>query len=173
MLVRMKKVSGGLVLTCLRQGSRAEIQRTGHGGFFALHDLLHYAVETTLGFDQAFLGLMASGWSFENFTRHDDPRYRPVPPQAVVAEHLVGILSQHLGDYPFADEKVLELLTEEINGDLAAIASEGAVSMPTLSAADVASIYTTYQELAGRWAALPLDEHLELAFPATPVHPGQ
>jgi hypothetical protein len=172
MLVRMKKISGGLVLTCLREASQAEVQRTGHGGFFALHDLLHYAVETTLGFDRAFLGLMASGWSFENFTRHDDPRYRAVSTQAVVAEHLVGILSQHLRDYSSEDDEFLELLSGEINRDLAAIASERGVAMPTLSAADVASIYATYQALAERWAKLPVGEHLELAFPATRVHSG-
>jgi hypothetical protein len=73
MLIRIKKIDDGVVMACLRDGHEAEVQRTRHGGFFALHDLLHYSVETVLGFDQAFLGLMASGWSFENFTRHDDP----------------------------------------------------------------------------------------------------
>ena len=68
MIIRMKKTGEGVVLACLRDGGEPEIQRTGHGGFFALHDLLHYSVETTLGFDEGFFGLMASGWSFDDFT---------------------------------------------------------------------------------------------------------
>src|SRR5579862_5200573 len=113
MRMRMKKLADGVVLACLRDRHGAEVQRTSQGGFFALHDLLHYAVESTLRFDEAFLGLMESGWSFDNFTRHDDPRYRPLPAQAHIAEHLVNILSLHLRDADAADSELVELLADE------------------------------------------------------------
>jgi len=159
-------------MTCLRDGQEAEIQRTRHGGFFALHDLLHYSVETVLRFDEAFLGLMASGWSFENFTRHDDPRHRPVPAQALIAEHLVGVLSLHVRDSALEDDELVELLTDEINSELAAAMAGCGIAAPKLVVADVASIYQTFNELARRWAALPRGDHLELSFP--PVHfPGR
>jgi hypothetical protein len=167
MLIRMKKVGEGVVMTCLREGHDAEIQRTGHSGFFALHDLLHYSVETTLGFDEAFLGLMASGWSFTNFTRHDEPRHRPVSAQALIAEHMVGVLSLHLHDPAWEDAELLELLTEEINQDLAAAMGGCGIPAPKLAAADVATVFQTFDGLARRWAALPLGDHLELPFPPT------
>jgi hypothetical protein len=75
MIIRMKKTGEGVVLACLRDGGQPEVQRTGHGGFFALHDLLHYSVETTLGFGEGFFGLMASGWSFDELAR----RWAEVP----------------------------------------------------------------------------------------------
>jgi len=153
-------------MTCLREGRQPEIQRTGHGDFFALHDLLHYSVETTLGFNEAFFGLLASGWSFDNFTRHDDPRYRRPPAQSIIAEHLVGILSLHFADPASEDEGLLELVTEEINRDFAAAAANcGAV--PILTAADVGAIRRKFDELAQRWMEMPLGEHLELRFPPT------
>jgi hypothetical protein len=37
--------------------------------FFPAHDLLHYAVETTLGFHEAFFGLLAAGWAIDDFSR--------------------------------------------------------------------------------------------------------
>ena len=52
MLIRLKKVRDGVVLSCIRDGGAA-VQRTGHGGYFALHDLMHYAAETVLGCGRA------------------------------------------------------------------------------------------------------------------------
>ena len=165
MLIRLKKTSDGVVMTCLREGHAPEIQRTAHDGFFALHDLLHYAVETTLGFDEAFLGLIASGWTFENFTRRDDPRFRPLPPQALAAEHIVNLFSLALREALPQDQELVELLTEEINRDLAAAMRDSGIAVPTLAAGDVATITKTFDELSRRWAALPVGDALELDFP--------
>ncbi|HTV47979.1 MAG TPA: hypothetical protein VMG59_06005 [Phycisphaerae bacterium] len=120
MLIRLKKTHEGVVLACLRKAGDAEIQRTGHNGFFAPHDLMHYSVETTLGYHEAFFGLVSSGWSFKNFTRHDDPDYRPPPPQADMAENIVAVLSMHVRDAVLDDPEILSMVTEEINSDLAA-----------------------------------------------------
>ena len=32
-----------------------------------LHDLIHYVVETTLGYREAFFGLLAAGWDIQDF----------------------------------------------------------------------------------------------------------
>lgn len=165
MLIRMKKTGDGVVMACLREGHAPEIQHTAHDGFFALHDLLHYAVETALGFDEAFLGLIASGWSFENFTRRDDPRYRPLPPQALAAEHIVNIFSLALREAVPQDQELLELLTDEINRDLAAAMRDCGTAAPNLTVGDVATICKTFGELSRRWAALPVGGELQFAFP--------
>ena len=165
MLIRLKKTHDGVVLACLRKAGDAEIQRTGHDGFFASHDLMHYSVETTLGYNEAFFGLMASGWSFRNFTRHDDPNYRPPPPQSDLAENIVAVLSMHLRDASLNDPDVLSIVTEEINRDLAASMSRSIVCPPVLTEAQIAAIYRRFDGLFRRWKALPTGEHLELPFP--------
>ncbi len=165
MLIRLKKLRDGVVLSLVREGAGPSVQRTGHQGFFALHDLLHYAAETVLGYDRAFFGLMAAGWSFENFTRHDDPNHRPIPDQAIIAEHLVGTLTRHHRDASGRDPDSLVILAEDINADLTASLSRSGTAPPTLTAPQIAAIYDRFDRLAAQWAALPVGGHLELDFP--------
>ncbi len=165
MVIRLKKTRDGVVLSCLREGWPAAVQRTRHGGFFAWHDLMHYAVETTLGFHEAFFGLMAAGWSFETFGDKDDPRYLKMPAQALWAEMLVGILSRQYQDCSM-DEELLPLWTEEVNTELAA--SLGNAGMPPLKVetAQLLEICRRLRELAEEWAAVPVGGHMEVSFAA-------
>ena len=165
MQIRLKKTSAGVTLACVGDDGRAAVQRTGHRGFFAYHDLLHYAVETTLGLHEAFFGLMAAGWSFENFTRRDDPNYRPLPHEAQFAEHLVGLLSLRLKDLASPDPDVRALLAEELNHDLTAAGHKSDFAPRPLTAADLGAIHETYDHLLQRWSALAVGDHLELSFP--------
>ena len=164
MLIRLKKVRDGVVLSCIRDGGAA-VQRTGHGGYFALHDLMHYAAETVLGCGRAFFGLLAAGWTFGNFTRRDDPEYRPLPDEAIMVEHLVGSLSRHERDAAGLDEESLAILTDDVNADVAASMKGTGIPPPVLTAAQVRAIYERFEELAGRWSRLEIGAHLELRFP--------
>ncbi len=166
MLIRLKKVQSGVVLSCIRDNASVAVQRTGHEGFFALHDLMHYAIETVLGIRVGFFGLMASGWEFENFTRRDDPRYRPIPPEAIVAENLVGTFYSRLADVRSGDTQIACLLAEEINADMAAIVAKSATPWQPLSVAQVTEVCTVFNELARRWALVGEGEHMQLEFPA-------
>lgn len=164
MIITLKKVRDGVVLSCIRDRGAAAVQRTGHGGFFALHDLMHYAIETTLGFDRAFFGLVAAGWDFSTFGDKADPRYRSTPWQALHAEHLVNILTQQYRDSLWRDDDLLPLWTDDINRALAAVAPDAAPLTP----AQLAAICRAFRGLADRWAAVPMGEHLELRFPPGP-----
>lgn len=59
-----KKPDGSAALSLRRADGSVTWQRQEgiQGRCFPLHDLTHYAVETVLGLDQAFFGLVASGW---------------------------------------------------------------------------------------------------------------
>src|SRR5262249_54727903 len=153
----LKKLRDGVVLACLRDGDAAAVQRTGHQGFFALHDLMHYAVETTLGLNEAFFGLMASGWEFESFTRRDDPKYRPLPAQAVMPEHLVGTLTRFHRDARVRDPELLAILTDDVNSDLAASMGPDAAP-PTLTPAQVVAIYDRFDTVAQQWVEVPVGD---------------
>ena len=167
MLVRFKKTRDGVVLTCLRSASRggAAVQRSAHGGFFALHDLMHYAAETTLGRNRSFFGLLASGWDFSAFSDHDDQRYRTLPDEARTTEHLVAVLSRHAQDPAELGDDLLPLLTDEINRELVASLADSGLEPPVLTPAQVHAIFDRFANLARAWAATPIGDHLELLFP--------
>lgn len=161
MVIRMKKVRDGVVLSCLREGGGVDVQRTGHGGFFALHDLMHFAVETTLEAQEAFFGLMAAGWSFEAFSDKNDPRYATLPTEAIHVENLVGLLLQRLSDRSWEDPELAPVMAEDVSREMAVI-----MAVPlAIEAADLTRIFRRFWELAARWKALPQGEHLELEFP--------
>ncbi|HEY5060709.1 MAG TPA: hypothetical protein VII52_04185, partial [Gemmatimonadaceae bacterium] len=70
LIIRIKKKSdGSAALSCIRaDGTTTWQQQNGKlGRFFPLHDLTHYAVESVLGFRNAFYGLVASGWDLADF----------------------------------------------------------------------------------------------------------
>lgn len=161
MIIRLKKVRDGVVLSCIGHRGGPAVQRTGHGGFFALHDLMHFAVETTLELRQAFFGLVADGWSFETFSDKHDPGYQDLPEEAIQVENLVGLLTQRLSDQAWRDPELVEVIADELNREMMSI-----MAVPLrVEPADVAAIYGRFWELAARWKALSVGEHLELDFP--------
>jgi hypothetical protein len=87
-----KKADGSAALSCRRPDGSITWQRQDGrlGRFFPLHDLTHYAVETELGLDRAFYGLVAAGWDLTDFARPGAPA--KLTPEAGLAELLVGFL---------------------------------------------------------------------------------
>ena len=87
-----KRADGGAVLRCTRADGSVTWQRQEgrQAAFFPLHDLTHHAVETTLGYRRGFLGLVADGWELADTTGKGGRG--PLPPEAVLVEHLVGLL---------------------------------------------------------------------------------
>ena len=85
-----KKKDGAGVLRCIRADGSVSWQKQAsrHAPFFALHDLTHIAVESTLGFRNGFFGLIAQGWEMEE-TEGKSPR-GPLPREAVQVEQIVG-----------------------------------------------------------------------------------
>lgn len=155
----LRRASGG-VLRCLRaDGTTAfQTQSERHAPFFALHDLTHFAVETTLGYKNAFYGLIAQGWSIDD-TEGGGPR-GPLPPEALEVEVFVGMLdAERAGGVPWT--------VDEFN-DFAALhaAAQGHSPPRRLSPAEYAAIKSRRAELFARWAAVAPGESLMLDFPA-------
>ncbi len=174
----MKKLESGVVLSCLREGAPAAVQRSGYGGFFAAHDLMHYAVETTLGVRRAFFGLMAEGWSFETFGNRNDPRYRAMPAEAGLVERLVDVLLRHVGNGAWRDDEPAEdrrdagppvslqaLWVDDVNRELAAVLDGTASAGFQIEGDRLLAICRTFDDLLRRWADVPVGGHFELAFP--------
>jgi hypothetical protein len=142
-----KRPDGGGLLRCVRaDGSTTwQKQESRHAPFFALHDLTHFAVESTLGFKHGFFGLIAAGWDVED-TTGQGPRGE-LPKEAVEVEQIVGLLD--------AERASAALMTaEEFNG----------YATRQVTQQDLLRVRAKRGELFAQWSALAAGATLELTF---------
>lgn len=144
-------------LTCLRDDGSVTQARL-HAGFGAYHDLTHYAVETTLGYTEAFYGLVAGGRDIDSFGTKNGVSH-PIPPVAAFTELITGLVQGIC--LPSGDMTVDEMLATLRES----AETEGFASLP-ISAAQLAQILHLRDILWARWDALPPGDTMELCFPA-------
>src|SRR5919197_2091629 len=129
-----------------------------HTGYGPAHDLAHYVIESTLGLDEGFLGLVASGWEIRDFEVKG--AVARLPPEALFAESAAGELSrQHLMGQPStpADFNWTIRQTLERSG------SRG-YATPVIDADTLERIRARLLDLHLQWLALPIGETLVLSF---------
>jgi hypothetical protein len=147
----VKRADGAGVLRCTRDDGSVtwQKQKDGHARFFALHDLTHYAVETTLGLKRGFFGLLKEGWDIDD-TQGKGPR-GPLPRDAMEAERIVGLLDgERISGTIWTIEEF-----HEFAGDVTDIAHR-------LTPETIAAIKKRRSELFEQWAAVPAGESLKL-----------
>ncbi len=157
--IRIKKSRDGSgALSCMRANGSItwQRQREGLAGFFARHDLTHYAVETVLGYRKGFFGLVADGWDLTDFGA-PWPR-GPLPVDLDPSEVIVGLLAVEAAS---GAEWTAAAFSEQ-----AAASGSRAGSQPPLllTEGQLAAIRHRLRELFERWEALPPGETLELTF---------
>lgn len=161
--IQLKRMADGCAaLTCTRaDGSIIWQRQSGQRGLvFPTHDLTHYTVETVLGYERGFYGLLAAGWEFGDFSA-PWPR-GPIPMEARGVELLVGLFETERrmgGGWTAA-----ELRSQ---GELYAASQRAGrkhVVMPSLTDESVAGIHALQGKLLGSWAATKPGETLELSF---------
>ena len=142
-----KRADGSGVLRCTRaDGSVTWQKQRRHAAHFALHDLTHFAVESTLGYRRGFFGLISEGWEIEETTGKGS-RGR-LPPEATEVERIVGMFDM-----------------ERASGALVT-AEDFATHAPRhLTDADIVRVRTRRGELFSRWSAVEPGGTLELRFP--------
>jgi len=157
MLIQLKKGRDGpSTLACVRaDGTRTWAREHP---FFPLHDLTHFAVESVLGFDEAFFGLIAAGWEIDDFAKPGAGAR--MPHQAVLAEHIVGVLDR---------ERTLPrpMTAAEVNEALiASVPVRTSEHFQPITAAQLEEIRELWRNLATRWRQLAQGGTLEILFPA-------
>jgi len=158
MRIQLKKGRDGpATLACVRaDGSRTWGKEHP---FFPVHDLTHCAVESVLGFDEAFFGLIARGWDIDDFAK---PRAsRTMPFQSIVAEHVAGV---------FDRERALPapLSVGEFNETVfASLPAVQRVAFQPLTDVQVSRVRELRSTLEERWHALPVGATLVVEFPAS------
>jgi hypothetical protein len=155
-----RRTDDGTVLRCVRDDGSVswQHQRGARARFFPLHDLAHYAVETTLGARQGFYGLVAAGWEIDDTTGKG--ARGPLPEEALAIENLVGLLDRERASG--ATWTAVEM------NDAATLhaTTHGHPIPPPVDDATLARIRERTRELHARWMAVEPGETLELVFPA-------
>ena len=77
-------------LTCVREDGSITWAYLHRG--FVHHDFAHYVVETTLGFENAFFGLVAKGHDIPDFSEPKGQRPFDIPKEAMDTEPIVALL---------------------------------------------------------------------------------
>ncbi|MEY2508413.1 MAG: hypothetical protein QOH01_2742 [Verrucomicrobiota bacterium] len=153
-----KQADGGALLRCVRaDGSTTWQKQEGdRAGFFPLHDLTHYAVETELKFRRGFYGLIAEGWEIADTT--GKTARGSLPEETLEVEYLVSAFSaERAGGIPAT--------AEEFNELAATFASAKGMRSPRpLTDEDMARVRGRFAELATQWRALPTGSTLKLPF---------
>ena len=95
MIIRFKKGKNQWkhrpdTLTCVRDDGSVTWAHLHRG--FVLHDFAHYVVETTLGFKNAFFGLVAKGHDIPDFSEPQGSRPFEIPKEATDIEPIVALL---------------------------------------------------------------------------------
>lgn len=151
---------GDVVLRCTRaDGSTTWQRHRGHQArFFPLHDLVHLAVESTLGARDGFWGLVAAGWEIEETTGKG--ARGPLPDETVVVEQLVNLFSlERTGGATPPDAAGFRAVMREVM-------SAGAPWpwTPRIDDAALAATRAAIDALHDRWARTPTGATLALRF---------
>jgi len=151
-----KRKDGNVVLKCVRaDGSETwQKQEKAQAAFFPFHDLTHFAVESELGLDSAFFGLIASGWTIEETGQRGSAAV--LPSDALFAESVVGTLdTERAGGQRWT--------AKEFNDTIALKWSTTGRTVPrVLTDDEILRIRKTRAELFERWRSLRSGETLEL-----------
>ena len=159
MVIRIKKgADGRTALSCTRADGTTTWQRLegGQAAFFPRHDLTHYAVETVLGHQKGFYGLVAAGWDLSDFGT-PWPRGK-LPADANLTEMIVGFfdMERSSGEFGTADE---------LNATVSAFCKEnGLPEAEPLSEDDLGRVRQKRGELFVKWDAVGPGDALELPF---------
>lgn len=135
-------------------------QSGSRGPVFPIHDLTHYAVETVLGYERGFYGLLAAGWEFGDFSAPWP--HGPIPCEAREAELVVGLFEteRRMG----GGWSAIELREQGKTYAAAQKPGRQRIEMPALADEQVEKIHALQKDVLGRWSATKVGETLELVF---------
>jgi hypothetical protein len=160
LIVRLKKkTDGAAALSCERPDGTVTWQRQDGqlGRFFPLHDLTHFAVESSLRFRGGFFGLIAAGWDISTFA---EPGVKSrLPFEAQLAELIVGYfdLERATGELGTAVDFEWKVRTYFAEQHLPPVEFR-------ITDEQLADIRWRRSELFAQWRTLPPGETLELRF---------
>jgi hypothetical protein len=153
----VKRPDGAGVLRCTRADGSVSWQKQTdrHAAFFALHDLTHFAVETTLGYMRGFFSLVAEGWDIDDTTGKG--ARGPLPAEAIEVEILVGLFSMEASSGLCNADHFNATLARQLE-------ASGSYSPRLLGGEQLIAVRKRRSELFQQWADIPVGETMQLTF---------
>ncbi|MDP9229066.1 MAG: hypothetical protein M3O67_00170 [Bacteroidota bacterium] len=124
--------------------------------FFVLHDLMHYAVETTLNYRNAFYGMLESGVNITDFVIPKDQRAFELTAEALAVENIVNLMLIQYNQGVSGDFHQLLLEAYSLN-------SPG-LQPPLITNEQLQNMRKKFDSLALQWFSLPEEKKLVLSF---------
>lgn len=142
------------VLSCRRSDGSVTWKHVS--SFFIIHDLCHYAVETTLPLKKAFFGMIQEGADITEFDLPKDQQNILLTGEAIFAEQLVNLLAIEYSQGRLENFMGIfnAIYTNEDGSDLTSLVTEKKLE----------EIRNAITEIMRRWQSLPENETLTLLF---------
>ncbi|MBS1666556.1 MAG: hypothetical protein JST58_04190 [Bacteroidetes bacterium] len=124
--------------------------------FFVMHDLSHFAIEKTLGYTEAFMGMLNRGMDIKEFESREKRLQLTIAPEAVFAENmanlfLMEIVQGNLEDFNQTLGQSFKSMGKELNP-------------PVLLDHEIHSIRDYLRKLIDDWKNLEMGKTLILSF---------
>lgn len=151
-----KKENQQVIFQCIRTDGSVTTQNLDES--IVGHDLMHIAVETTLGLEHSFLSLLAKGMEIQDFELEESSTALPL--EAIQTEFIVGFLQSELYN---------GIQFENFNAVIQESCALKAIEPPApISDAQLVQIKSMAQSLRKEWLNIKSGETLELSFPFIP-----
>ncbi len=155
MKIQIKKRSNSKhVISYLRDG--LETYWIEADNFLVLHDLCHFAIETTLGYKTSFWGLIASGINPNVFENKEKRDALELSNEAWYSEHLTNLLLIEFtqGLYDNINEMLEQSLMQQ----------NPSISVIKISSTELTAIRSLFYKLIDNWNAVKDGNYLSLDF---------
>ena len=155
----IKQVNKPVSFKCTRADKSSTYMLIFHPFNFE-RKLIHYVLESILGFNHAYFGLLSKGYSLKDFEtpllfKNNMLKPANLPVQAIQAEILAGLFHVELNDHAeIEDFLAIAKITFEVQQ----------IKFPKLSKKQITEIRKTIIEMLVQWQQLQTGEMLSLEF---------
>lgn len=124
--------------------------------FFVLHDLSHFALEKTLGYTSAFMGMLNNGTAIQDFEDRDTRKKLTITKEALYAENMANLflIETVQGNFTNLNE-VIKQAHDAVTTNYPA---------PVLTDENITNIRTALRQLISNWRSLPAGKTLQLEY---------
>jgi hypothetical protein len=124
--------------------------------FFVQHDLSHYAIEKTLHYTSAFMGMLNEGMDIKDFENREKRNQMTITQEAIYAENmanlfLMEVIQGNFDDFNKVSQQAFETMTTQY-------------TPPSLGEKQLFDVRTFLRQLLKNWKELPAGETMTLNF---------
>jgi hypothetical protein len=124
--------------------------------FFVQHDLSHYAIEKTLNYTSAFMGMLNNGMDIKDFEDREKRKQMAITQDALFAENMANLFLMEVMQENFDDfNEVSKQTFEKMNAPYPA---------PSLTEQQIDDVRIFLRQLLKGWKELPDGDTMTLNF---------